>query len=178
MYQEHPAELPESLKPMEPNKDCNCKKDINYKGKCCLACEVTGGCLCNTPNIISIGNMKSNNWGSHLDLGGEIFDFEGEIRREGKEKLTDFIKNVEQESYKRGLQETIKNSEHYEAGMYDAYKVIDERVEQARVQERALLREKIKFELDDIEKGGLSVGLERQSAGIIRRLRDILSTNE
>ena len=34
-----------------PDKECNCKKSEHYKGECCLACEITGKCLCGIPNI-------------------------------------------------------------------------------------------------------------------------------
>lgn len=45
----------------ETNQQCHCEQDKHYEGKCCLACEVTGGCLCNTfDSNIKIGGYKGD----------------------------------------------------------------------------------------------------------------------
>lgn len=43
----------------EITTECACKRDTNYKGQCCLACQVTGGCLCDTGgNTVGITTEK------------------------------------------------------------------------------------------------------------------------
>lgn len=42
-------------------------------------------------------------------LGGEIIDFEGDLRRDGIDKLKDFIVSVRQDGYKEGKHETLKD---------------------------------------------------------------------
>lgn len=50
---------------------------------------------------------QSNEWETALMLGGEIIDFEGDLRRDGIDKLKAFIVSVRQDGYKEGKHETL-----------------------------------------------------------------------